>query len=384
VGRSRDKLNIDGNPMRKFGTLKGFGGVGWLLLATACSSDTKEDPVPGGNGGSAGMGFGTGGAVATGGTGAGGRGGSTFGGSPAAGTTGGSGKVTTGGVSSGGTGAAPTGGNSAKAGNASTGGNSNGGAIATGGVATAGAPNTGGAAGTAGAASGGSGGGAVATEKFSFFVTSLGGMRRLSGKDIGFGGDLRFGEATGLEGADKICRTLAEGSMPGAGQKEWHAFLSTTTVNAIDRVGNGPWYDRLGRLVAASKADLLNERPRGADTAIVDDLPNEEGVPNHTDGSPGCSGNTCPDNHDTLTGSKSDGTWDGQSTCDDWTNLEADGQPRIGHSWPAGSGMNWIQAHSVSGCAAGVGIVQGGKGSGSGHVGALGGYGGIYCFALTP
>jgi hypothetical protein len=371
--------------MRKSGTLKGFGGVGWLLLATACSSDTKDDPVPGGNGGSAGMGFGTGGAVASGGAGAGGRGGSTFGGSPTAGTTGGSGKVTTGGVSSGG--AVSTGGNSAKAGNASTGGNSNGGASATGGATAAGAPNTGGAAGTAGAASGGgggSGGGPVATEKFSFFVTSLGGMRRLSGKDIGFGGDLRFGEATGLDGADKICRTLAEGSMPGAGQKEWHAFLSTTTVNAIDRVGNGPWYDRLGRLVAASKADLLNERPRGADTAIVDDLPNEEGVPNHTDGSPGCSGNTCPDNHDTLTGSKADGTWDGQSTCDDWTNLEADGQPRIGHSWPAGSGMNWIQAHSVSGCAAGVGIVQGGKGSGTGHVGALGGYGGIYCFALTP
>jgi hypothetical protein len=48
--------------------------------------------------------------------------------------------------------------------------------------------------------------------------------------------------------------------------------------------------------------------------------------------------------------------------------------------------MNWIQAHSVTGCAAGVGIVQGGggKGAGSGSVGALGGYGGIYCFALTP
>jgi hypothetical protein len=252
-----------------------------------------------------------------------------------------------------------------------------------------GAPSAGGTAGAASGGNGGSGGGgggAVATEKFSFFVTSLGGMRRLSGKDIGFGGDLRFGEATGLEGADKICRTLAEGSMPGAGQKVWRAFLSTTTVNAIDRVGNGPWYDRLGRQVAATKADLLQERPRGADAAIGDDLPNEEGIPNHTDGSPGCTGNTCPDNHDTLTASKSDGTWDGESTCEDWTSTEVEGRPRVGHSRPAGSGMNWIQAHSVTGCAAGVGIVQGGGGlgMGGGSVGALGGYGGIYCFALTP
>jgi hypothetical protein len=214
-------------------------------------------------------------------------------------------------------------------------------------------------------------------------------MRRLSGKDEGFGGDLRFGEATGLEGADKICRTLAEESMTGAGQKEWRAFLSTTTVNAIDRVGDGPWYDRLGRTVAATKSDLLEERPGGADTAIVDDLPNEEGIPNHTDGSPGCSGNACPDNHDTLTGSKADGTWDGESTCDDWTSTEAEGRPRVGHSWPAQSGMNWIQAHATAGCAAGVNLVQGGGGKGTdpgggASVGALGGYGAIYCFALSP
>jgi hypothetical protein len=256
-----------------------------------------------------------------------------------------------------------------------------------------------GGAGTAGSANGGSGGdGPVATEKFSFFVSSLGGMRRLSGKDEGFGGDLRFGKATGLDGADEICRMLAEDSMAGAGQKAWRAFLSTTTVNAIDRVGDGPWYDRLGRLVAASKSDLLEERPAGADVSIVDDLPNELGVPNHTDGSQGCSGNTCPDNHDTLTGSKADGTWDGESTCDDWTSTEAEGRPRVGHSWPAQSGTHWIQAHATAGCAAGVNLVQGGGGrgmgtgtgtgtgtdTGAGSVGALGGYGAIYCLALTP
>ena len=43
-------------------------------------------------------------------------------------------------------------------------------------------------------------------------------MRELSGSQDGFGGDLRFGEATGLAGADKICTTIAEQSMPGSGR----------------------------------------------------------------------------------------------------------------------------------------------------------------------
>jgi hypothetical protein len=240
--------------------------------------------------------------------------------------------------------------------------------------------------GSAAAGAGTGGGGPVTTEKFSFFVTSLGGMRALAGKEEGFGGDLRFGKATGLEGADEICRTLAEKSMAGAGQKVWRAFLSTTTVNAGERIGEGPWYDRLGRVVANNKSDLFQTRPMGADPAIIDDLPNEDGIPNHLDGNPGCTGNDCADNHDTLTGSKSDGTWDGGVTCDDWTSTTAEGSPRVGHSWPAGSGMSWIQAHNAGGCGAGVNLVQGGggKSTGTGSVGALGGYGGIYCFALTP
>ena len=118
-------------------------------------------------------------------------------------------------------------------------------------------------------------------EPFSFFVTSLKAMQELSGNEDGFGGDLRFGETgagAGLRGADKICTTIAEASMPGNG-KTWRAFLSATKgedgepVDAITRIGNGPWYDRVGRLVAANKADLVQERPEGADEAIIDDLP---------------------------------------------------------------------------------------------------------------
>jgi hypothetical protein len=232
-------------------------------------------------------------------------------------------------------------------------------------------------------------------------------MRELSKSEDGFGGDLRFGEATGLAGADKICRTIAEKSMAGAGQKEWRAFLSTvgggtgggTPVSAIDRVGNGPWYDRLGRLVAMTKADLLNDRPKGADPAIINDLPNENGVPNHTDGAPGCTGNNCPDNHDTLTGTGPDGKlYNGKGgfgggnatpldyTCNDWTSSAKSGKPWCGHSWPRQlSGVNWMSALAEGGCAPGVNLAEtGGPQQGVYTVGTGGGYGGIYCFALTP
>lgn len=70
------------------------------------------------------------------------------------------------------------------------------------------------------------------------------------------------------------------------------------------------------------------------------------------------------------------------STCSDWTSTGS-GSPRIGHSWPGGPSENWISAHTAPGCAAGVNLVQNGAGSGT-CVGCSGGYGGIYCFALTP
>jgi hypothetical protein len=236
--------------------------------------------------------------------------------------------------------------------------------------------------------------GAAPAGRFSFFVTSLAAMRKLSKSQDGFGGDLRYGEATGLAGADKICREIAEMSLPGAGARTWRAFLSTVAggpgggpVNAIDRVGEGPWYDRLGRLVAANRGDLIQRRPRGADPAIVDDLPNETGVPNHIDGAPGCVARDCPDNHDTLTGTNERGTLMSPSlasTCNDWTNRERTGRPWCGHSWPRGAGdANWMSTLAEGGCAPGVNLEHMG-GPNAPTVGSGGGYGGIYCFALTP
>jgi hypothetical protein len=242
-----------------------------------------------------------------------------------------------------------------------------------------------------GAAGGAAGSGGATSTKFSFFVTSLSGMVELSKSDQGFGGDLRFGEATGLAGADKICATLAEQSLPGSGAKGWHAFLSTAKggpsdapIHARDRIGKGPWYDRLGRLVANDVTALQSDRPMGADAAIRNDLPNERGEPNHTTTTQGMD-----DNHDTVTGSNAMGMYDSAngSTCNDWTSTASTGGskgPIVGHSWPSDqSGTSWIRAHNAPGCAPSVALVQMGGGSGTG-IGNAGGYGGFYCFALQP
>ncbi len=294
----------------------------------------------------------------------------------------------------------------------------NGGATGSGGTATTSTTGSGGGSTTATTGSGG--GSTTATtststtstssssgamlDKFSFFVTSVKAMKQLSNNAEGFGGDLRFGEVgqgAGLRGADKICTTIAEQSMPGSGVKQWRAFLSAvagengTQVDAIDRLGDGPWYDRLGRLVAANKADLMHDRPSSADPAIKNDLPNEDGVPNHAPD----PGQGEVDNHDMLTGTNSLGKLFGpKSTCLDWTanagNKPLEGKPHVGHSWPRFGGpppgglsnmANWMSSLDESGCAPGINLIEmGPPNPNSNTVGSGGGYGGIYCFASVP
>jgi hypothetical protein len=342
------------------------------LLAQACGGSDAPSPV------------GAAGAIGAAGANVGVSGGT------AAGSTGASGNTGASGASNGAAGAAVAG--------------------AAGGVGSAGAASSaGGAGGAAGAGTAGSSasagaGGAVATTNFSFFVTSWAGLQRLAkafglpnnGTD-GFGGDLRYGETgagAGLRGADKICATLAEASMPGAGAKGWRAFLSASDdgtgqpVNAIDRVGAGPWYDRLGRLFGTTVTDIGMQRPASADAAIKNDFPNEDGVPNHQPDPT----KAAVDNHDMLTGSSSTGKlMNATSNCLSWTSAVGDtakeGKPRVGHSWPRGSGdsANWMSSLTESGCKAGANLVeQGGPMQNAVTVGSGGGYGGFYCFALKP
>jgi len=220
--------------------------------------------------------------------------------------------------------------------------------------------------------------GTSGSDKFSFFVASLEAMQKLSKSKDGFGGNLG-----GLEGADKICQTIAEGV--GAGKKTWRAFLSVTKgpdgkpVHAKDRIGKGPWHDRNGRLVASDLQSLISDRPKG-DAQIAQDLPNEHGQAQKPFG----------DNHDILTGTNKEGklaNTDPASTCKDWTATDVPGSSKkvtVGHSWPGGrSGTHWIESHTVRGCLAGINLKQDGRGTGD-CVGCNGGYGGIYCFAVTP
>ena len=384
--------------------------------AIGCSS-TDESTTSTGRGGSrtatgaGGSGGATGGSggVATGGSGGsgatggstGGTGGATGGTGGATGGTGGTGGATGGtGGATGGTGGA-TGGTGGIAGTAGAAGAGTGGAAGKGGAAgtagtggtaggTAGTGGTGGVVDAGGAKDSGGGTSDASGAHFSFFVTSQAALVALSGNAKGFGGDLRFGEADGLTGADKICTQTAERGMAGNG-KTWRAFLSVTkgpggtAVNAIDRIGNGPWYDRQGRLVAMTKAALLMARPQGADPAIINDLPNENGVPNQFPDGTGMM----HDNHATLTGSGPMGTvWTSglAGTCQDWTSaVAAGGKPHVGYTFPRGTTNNWISIMDEPGCLAGGTIVQtGGADPNDPSVGSSGGYGGFYCFALTP
>ncbi|HMJ53855.1 MAG TPA: hypothetical protein VK540_17340 [Polyangiaceae bacterium] len=380
-----------------------WGGV--AIAALGCSAPSDEPSV--GRGGRAGSGTGgsstgSGGATTAGSAGAsGGSGTGATGGGAGSGATGGSsGTGATGGSAGSGAtgGSSGTGGTSGSAGSGPTGGSSDGGGVpdASGpGKSDAAVGDTGpsrdGASSDAGVAGDG-----PSAERFSFFVTSLAAWRALSGNPNGFGGDLRFGKPTGLEGADEICRQIAERSMAGNG-KTWRAFLSVAVgpsggpVNAIDRIGPGPWYDRRGRLLAQTKAAVASGalRPMGADPAIVNDLPNEDGVPNHSpEGMP-------VDNHHFMTGSTAAGTLHttgATATCQDWTTtVGTAGRPRCGFAWPRSvgstqaNGAHWVSGIDEAGCAAQILITgSGGAPPGSMGVGSGGGYGGIYCFALTP
>jgi hypothetical protein len=58
------------------------------------------------------------------------------------------------------------------------------------------------------------------------------------------------GNLGGLAGADAHCQKLAEAA--GISGKTWTAYLSTSSENARDRIGNGPWHNAKGELIAAS------------------------------------------------------------------------------------------------------------------------------------
>jgi hypothetical protein len=186
-----------------------------------------------------------------------------------------------------------------------------------------------------------------ANENMSFFITSSG---------PGDGANLG-----GLEGADQHCQVLADAV--GAGNRTWHAYLSAEGVDARDRIGDGPWYNAKGVLVAEDVDDLHSDNNNLGKQTSLDETGEE--VNGRGDD---------PNMHDILTGSQLDGTafsGDEDKTCNDWTS-NSEGSAQVGHHDREGGGANptsWNSAHGSRGCS--QSDLQG-----------TGGNGLYYCFAI--
>ena len=183
-----------------------------------------------------------------------------------------------------------------------------------------------------------------------FFVTSIG---------MGDGANLG-----GLKGADAHCGKLA--STVGAGDRDWKAYLSTSAegkrgVFARARIGEGPWYNAHGILIAANLTDLhLYNKTITLETALDESGNRIKGRGDK------------PNEHDILTGTQMDGTPyfpDGKDhTCGNWTS-NGEGSAQVGHHDRHGGGnTSWNSAHPSRGCSQSALTKTGGAGK-------------YYCFA---
>jgi len=178
------------------------------------------------------------------------------------------------------------------------------------------------------------------------------------------------GDLGGLAGADAHCVSLA--SAAGAERSTWVAYLSTegleggVAVNAIDRIGSGPWYNFDGDVLAS---DLAMLHPtvdpdvdrdgyvlvKPADALFMDE-----------------SGNAIAErSHDIFTGTEADGTVFAGRTCLDWTSNATGDIAQVGHTdTPTNRRFSpsWNSAHDTLSCRDSDIVTRGGVGL-------------IYCFA---
>jgi hypothetical protein len=125
--------------------------------------------------------------------------------------------------------------------------------------------------------------------------------------------------------------------------------MSTSTVDAKTRIGNGPWYNFKGERIAQNVADLHSANNKiSADTALT-----EKGTkPNYLSGNPPAPPAGQQLQHDMMTGSKEDGTKDAD-TCKDWTVADGSAKTMLGHADRLGrtDGVNsWNAVHASQGC----------------------------------
>ena len=188
-----------------------------------------------------------------------------------------------------------------------------------------------------------------------FFITSVGPG---NGANLG-----------GLEGADGHCQMLASGV--GAGDRHWHAYLSTVggggqpPVNARDRIGNGPWHNANGALIAWNVADLHGDVERDRNSIRKPTALTEQGEQVNGSGDQ-------PNQHDILTGSDSHGRTllgaANTTTCNNWMS-NSEGRAMVGHhDRLGGSNSSWNAVHLSRSCSQADLVATGGNGL-------------FYCFA---
>jgi hypothetical protein len=189
-----------------------------------------------------------------------------------------------------------------------------------------------------------------------FFVTSAGPG---NGADLG-----------GLAGADAHCQQLAEAV--GEGDHTWRAYLSAQAaggqpaVDARDRIGDGPWENADGVVIAVDVEQLHGDNQLDKTSAL-----DESGALVNGRGD-------TPNRHDILTGSQPDGTAfpaGEDRTCGNWTLSGTEGAAMVGHHDRMGlrddaPSKSWNASHPSRGC--GQEALQG-----------TGGDGLLYCFAAN-
>jgi len=190
----------------------------------------------------------------------------------------------------------------------------------------------------------------------SFFVTSV---------SKGDGGN--YG---GLAGADAHCQMLAQAA--GRGNVKWVAYLSTQgpgAVNARDRIGQGPWHNARGGMIAANLAELHGDT---LEIARMGNRINKNNSLTEKGGTVKGVGDM-PNEHDILTGSTPDGrayTDNMDHTCSNYTsNVDGKGNVHVGHHDKIGNtNGSWNSAHASRGCSQKSLPLSGGNGY-------------LYCFA---
>jgi hypothetical protein len=174
------------------------------------------------------------------------------------------------------------------------------------------------------------------------------------------------GNLGGLAGADAECQRLATAA--GAGGRTWRAYLSTQgsqtvgAVNARDRIGEGPWHNANGVMIAASLADLHGDVQRDTNLINVNTAVDETGELVNGFGRP----EGTPQQHDMLTGMSNQAD---DRTCNNWTSDNPDAHAMIGHhDRMSGWNTSWNSSHSTAGCSLE-------------SFNSTGGAGRFYCFA---